>query len=249
MLFSMKPFAALSGALFLFASAVIACGGSTAPVVAVAKPAPSATASASAPAPVDAHTAAPRVETPPPAPIVTIVTIVTQPATPPCRGVKLDLDQLLKDGQCGMPAPSAETPSAEGLQIALEVPAKITTNTTATATLVMTNAHSTPLTFELEMGCGADAFAPKVYDAKGDRADLITECAFLSGCEQLTMRVTLEPQGRLTKKIPISMRSKILGTDCLSSRMKPLAKGTYTATVDVPLWKKARPVSATCDVR
>lgn len=131
--------------------------------------------------------------------------------------------------------PAAPMPDA--LAFSLLEDAVVKSGSEATFTLVITNVSGAPLPLWLTFGCAA-------FDAQGENADHRTfesECGGLCGSGD-PLVVTLEPNGRVTKKVTLSASMvRIGGEDCRREELGPLPPGSYTLTVALP-WTDPAPI-------
>lgn len=173
----------------------------------------------------------------------------SSPATSndPCRGNDLDVDRVAK--ACAHTRPKERAPGPESLRIELEGPAApIRSGESAEAVLRFRNVSGKPLAFQLEAMCG-ESFGTQVLRADGSRADVEEDVGGLGLCDTVPgVRVKLEPDGVLTKRLTVAaVAQRWVPVDPkdpegpleLAPR-SPIAPGTYTLEVSLPLYTDPR---------
>jgi hypothetical protein len=143
--------------------------------------------------------------------------------------------------------PDEIAPGPEALHIVLELPPQgIRSGQHATAWVRFINVSPSPLLLQINASC-TDPFETLIVDARGRRVDLEEDVGGLGLCTTTPgVRVLLEPAGRLSKRLELSARAQRwaengkTGTFTLAPG-SPIAPGTYTLVLDLPLQENAQP--------
>jgi hypothetical protein len=165
----------------------------------------------------------------------------------PCHGIDLDVDRIAK--ACAHTRPKERAPGPESLRVEFEGPtAPIRSGESGEAVLRFRNVSGKPLAFQLEAMCGG-SFGTHVLRADGSRADVEEDVGGLGLCDTVPgVRVELEPGGILTKRLTIAARAqRWVPVDPKNPDGplelvpgSPIAPGTYTLEVRLPLYTDPR---------
>ncbi len=166
------------------------------------------------------------------------------PAHEACRGAEFDFDRA--PPACVVPRAELTTPPAGALAVTtVPAPAHVSSGKTGTIALEMRNVSGAPLTLDVDDSC-LD-FTAEAENAAAKSMD--TECGGLCGSAPTMLRVTLEPNGVLRKRVDFEavMRS-IKGDACTEKVLGPLPPGRYTLRIFLP-WTDPKPIPGNADAR
>lgn len=119
------------------------------------------------------------------------------------------------------------------IAIAVEPKPKLASGTQMTASVVLRNTGKAESTIVLDHRCGRiTEVTYEMLASNGDRADLDEGgCGTGRGCGYAASAFALPPNGELRLDFTLRARMEKFDADCKSSRVKPVAKGTYDLKV------------------
>jgi hypothetical protein len=161
-----------------------------------------------------------------------------------CRGTELDFDR--PPAACVVPHAELTTPAPGALAVTtVPAPAHVKSGKTGAIALEMRNVSGAPLTLDVDDSCLA--FTAEAESAAAKSLD--SECGGLCGSAPTMLRVTLEPNGVLRKRVDFDavMRS-VKGDACTERVLGPLPPGRYTLRVFLP-WTDPAPIAGNADAR
>lgn len=168
----------------------------------------------------------------------------TAPAHEACRGAEFDFDR--PPPACVVPHAELTTPPAGALAVStVPAPAHVPSGKTGPISLELRNVSGAPLTLDVDDACLT--FTAEAENAAAKSMD--SECGGLCGSAPTMLRVTLEPNGVLRKRVDFEavMRS-IKGDACTEKVLGPLPPGRYTLRIFLP-WTEPKPIPGNPDAR
>lgn len=152
-----------------------------------------------------------------------------------CSGTHLALEWMLEERACS--APTAHRVPADPNAVATRIePASIALapGESMQAEVVIANKTDAPLELDLKLGCVVGGMKSEIVDGAGERADVITQCGYGSGCGGANARVTLDAQGDARFRFVVSATFVEEDAHCKAGPRRPLAPGSYRVTVHMP---------------
>ena len=152
-----------------------------------------------------------------------------------CAGTHLDLRWMLDSNACRTSDKKRLDAPAGALTTRIE-PAELhlASGDATQAMVVVVNATSKPLEFDLRLSCVVEVMRVTIRDQKGDRADIIQKCGYGSGCGGPAARLTLEPGGDARVAIDVKAVFQVEADGCKLGPEQPMKPGRYSVHVEMP---------------
>jgi (2Fe-2S) ferredoxin len=121
----------------------------------------------------------------------------------------------------------------------------VKSGTTGAIALEMRNVSGAPLTLDVDDSCLA--FTAEAENAAAQSLD--SECGGLCGSGPTMLRVTLEPNGVLRRRVDFeAVMHSVKGDACTERVLGPLPPGSYTLRIFLP-WTDPAPIAGNADAR
>ena len=158
----------------------------------------------------------------------------------PCRGSKFDADHA--DPRCLHHGVGSNTPPASAVRVSLSQNATARTGYDAGLSVDIVNVSHAPLLLDMDSSCGTFEGQASNATATSFESDCFGFCE--SGPEPHVLRVTLEPDGVIHKKVKFyAVQTRVVMNDhdaCVQRTVGGLPAGVYDLRITLP-WTDAVP--------